>query len=607
MSNSTTRPVPGTHHLIYLLLIIPTGLSITVLLSDSRRWTLTGDLYTFINTYRTSVQTAIQILATLLGTIQLVTICRLINNATRILFTRPTHHTTLNHLALWSSLSTPTTNFSLPLPQILLTLILANLSAVLSALWTGALTPTSATTTTNTTIHIPSYANRSFIKEYPSQIDNTGPSLRTTHGYFTYSVGVGLLTSLVSSASSASPLTGTLRNRTHSKLDSTGYTYTGRSYGVGAPVGLTDSSVSLYPWASNYTYRERGYDAQISCIYNASSLFILQDTYYNALFDARGPLPDSNSSSGEYSVYTGWSTDTIVALGVASDPIAYTKSRYVAAAAGESYLALNASQCVVTFIPTWFQVSVAVKDKEIYVSRINSSSLDPSEKQDEIDIDPTNRTIHVAMRQLELISNDLTSFYRSTLGDAFNTSIADYTTNVNSSSISNTTAALTGIKNAYISLVDDILESYAAAQLVVGNFTAPATATVTIDALRLGSRVYIVAVFVVSLVVVGVVGVEAARTRGWRGLPGFDFLDGRMLVLGAANGGRGIAERAAERGWRSTGGIGVRLVGVGRQGWALVWGERLDKSRRKGEKEKLGHAQGRGRRGSQETLVDGWI
>ncbi|RAK95481.1 uncharacterized protein BO80DRAFT_418752, partial [Aspergillus ibericus CBS 121593] len=549
MSDST-RPVPWAHHLIYLLLLLPTGLSITLLLSDSRHWTLTGDLYTFINTYRTSVQTAIQILATLLSTIQLVIICRLINHATRILFSRPTHHTTLNDLALWSSLSTPTTNFSLPLPQILLTLILANLSAVLSALWTGALTPTSATTLTNTTISIPSYANRTFIKEYPSQIDNTGPSLRTTRGYFTYSVGVGLLTSLVSSASTASPLTGTLRNRTHAKLDSTGYSYTGRSYGVGSPVGLTDSAVSFYPWAANYTYHERGYDAQIDCIYNASSQFILQDTFYNALYDARGALPDSNTSSAEYSVYTGWSTDTIVALGVASDPIAYTKTRYVAAAAGASYRALNASQCLVTFIPTWFQVDVAVKDKTISISKLNTSS--PSQREEETDIDPTNRTIHVVMRQLELISNDLTSFYRSTLGDAFNTSIADATTNLNSTSpspshpISNTSAALTGIQNTYISLLDDILSCYASAQLIVGNFTLPATATVRIDALRLGSRVYIIAVFVVSLLVVGIVGMEAGRTKGWRNLPGFDFLDARMLVLGAANGGRGVAERAAE-------------------------------------------------------------
>ncbi|OOF98061.1 hypothetical protein ASPCADRAFT_164267 [Aspergillus carbonarius ITEM 5010] len=553
MSHSTPRPVPAAHHLIYLLLLLPTGLSIALLLSDSRHWTLTGDLYTLINTYRTSVQTALQILATVLGTIQLVTICRLINNATRIRFTRPTHHTTLNHLALWSALSTPTTNFSLPLPQILLTFLLANFSAILSALWTGALTPTATTTTTNTTIHIPSYTNRTFIKEYPSQIDNTGPSLRTSHGYFTYSVGVGLLTSLISSASSASPLTGTLRNRTHPKLDSTGFTYTGRSYGVGAPVGLTDASIALYPWAANYTYRERGYDAQLTCVYNTSSLFLLQDTYYNALYDARGPLPDSNSSSGEYSVYTGWSTDTIVALGVASDPIAYTKSRYVAAAAGRSYLALNASQCLVTFIPTWFQVDVTIQNKQIYVSRINSSFFSPfltSSEEQEMDIDPTNRTIHVVMRQLELISNDLTSFYRSTLGDAFNTSIADFTTSSNSTSTNTTTTSLTGIKNTYISLLDDILESYAAAQLIIGNFTTPTTATLTIEALRLGSRVYIIAVFVVSLIVVGLVGVEATRTSAWRDLPGFDFLDGRMLVLGAANGGRSIAERAAERGWR---------------------------------------------------------
>ncbi|EHA20674.1 hypothetical protein ASPNIDRAFT_43992 [Aspergillus niger ATCC 1015] len=451
MSEANTRAVPWTSHLIYLLLILPTALSITLLLSDSQHWTLTGDLYTFINHYRTTVQTALQVLATLLGAIQIYSICRLINHATRILFKYSTHHTTLNDLALWSALSTPTTNFTLPLPQILLTLLLANLSAVLSALWTGALTPTSTTTTANTTILIPSYANRSFIKEYPSQIDTTGPSLRTSLGYFTYSVGVGLLTSLVSSASTASPLTGSLRARSHAKLDSTGYSYSGRSYGVGSPVGLADENViSFYPYAANYTYHERGYLAHVSCLYNSSSLFLLEDTYDTALYVAKGPLPDSNVSSGEYSTYTGWSTDTIVALGVASQPAAYTKE---------------------SFVPSWFIVNVGIQEKVVDVVPLNNTTSYPEEEDTDIDIDPTNKTIHVAMRQLELISNDLTSFYRSTLGDAFNTSIADHATNTNttatissnftttttSNSTDNETTTLTAIQNTYISLIDDIL------------------------------------------------------------------------------------------------------------------------------------------------------
>ncbi|PYH88789.1 hypothetical protein BO71DRAFT_126893 [Aspergillus ellipticus CBS 707.79] len=63
-----TRPVPWTSPLFFfLLLLIPTGLGITLLLSDSHHWTLTGNIYTFINMYRTSMQTAIQILATILS------------------------------------------------------------------------------------------------------------------------------------------------------------------------------------------------------------------------------------------------------------------------------------------------------------------------------------------------------------------------------------------------------------------------------------------------------------------------------------------------------------------------------------------------------------
>ncbi|RAH85561.1 hypothetical protein BO86DRAFT_275037, partial [Aspergillus japonicus CBS 114.51] len=556
--SSPSRPVPWTEHLIFLLLLLPTTLSIVLLLADRLHWTIAdGSIYGLINSYRTSVQTGVQALATLLSTVQLLIICRLINQATRIRFAHhhasPTHLTTLS---FWASLSTPAANWTLPPLLLCLTFLLANLSAVLSALWTGALTPTTTTTTHRYPLHIPSYHNTSFIIEYPSQIDRTGPTARTPQGYFTYSVGLGQLTALISSASTASPLLAH-GSRVHPKLDNTGYSYTGRSYGVGASVGLTDSGLrTTYPHATGYTYVEPGYVAHVECAYNRSSAFRLEDLGEYALYAARGPLPDSVNASrrdgGEYSVYTGYSTRTIVAVGVAAQPVAYTRQRYVAVAAGGYYAGLNASQCVVVFEPAWFGVEVAVAGKVVRVvpgSRGNATATTA-------DIDPTNKTIHVAMRQLELISNDLTSFYRSTLGDAFNTSIADYrtsvTTTTTTTNTTNTTEdaiALAGITNVYVSLIDDILAGYASAQLMVGGFTQQTAATVTVEAFRVGSHPYIVCVFATSLGLLLVVAAEMVRTRLWRGLPRWDYMEMKMVVAAASNGGRGIAQRAAEKGW----------------------------------------------------------
>ncbi|RAH64139.1 uncharacterized protein BO66DRAFT_416132 [Aspergillus aculeatinus CBS 121060] len=526
-------------------------------------WTIAaGSIYGLINGYRTSVQTGVQALATLLSTVQLLMICRLINQATRIRFAHrhATQKTQLTTLSFWASLSTPAANWTLPPLLVCATFLLANLSAVLSALWTGALTPTTTTTTHRYPLPIPSYRNTSFILEYPSQIDRTGPTARTPQGYFTYSVGLAQLTALISSASTASPLLANA-SRVHPKLDSTGYSYTGRSYGVGAAVGLTDSALrATYPHATGYTYREPGYVATVECTYNRSTAFRLEALGEYALYAARGPLPDSVNASqrsgGEYSVYTGYSTRTIVAVGVAAQPVAYTRHRYVAVAAGGYYVGLNASQCVVGFEPEWFEVVVGVAAKEIRVGRAAAAAAAAAgdattsgEGNATADIDPTNKTIHVAMRQLELISNDLTSFYRSTLGDAFNTSIADYRTSVTSNTtISEDAIALAGITNVYISLIDDILAGYASAQLMVGGFTRLTRATVTVEAFRVGSHPYIVCVFGTSLALLLAVAAEMGRTRLWRGLPRWDYMEMKMVVAAASNGGRGIAERAAEKG-----------------------------------------------------------
>lgn len=255
-------------HLIFSLHLIPLSLSILLIFSDARNWHMPGNLHTLVDQYRTSVQTAVQAIAAVLAAIEVFMLCRLINLATRIWFTRAP--VSLNMLSFWSALSTPTTNWNLPLRMVVFTVVLGNLSAVISALWTGALTPANTTSIQNATVLVPDWSNLSYIQEYPSEIDKTGLAIRNTKGYLTYSVGISMLGSLLSSVNSASPVDGGMRN--HVKLDNTGYSYHGRSYGVGASAGLLDESVLKTPRATNYSYNEVGLEAAVSCIYNGSSL-----------------------------------------------------------------------------------------------------------------------------------------------------------------------------------------------------------------------------------------------------------------------------------------------------------------------------------------------
>lgn len=527
---------PWQHYLVFTLLLLPTLASLLLLVSNAEEWSLTGYAYRIVTGNRATTQIIVQILSQSLCLIQIFTICRLINFATRIRFTRSP--ISLNTLGLWTALSTPTVNWSLPLGMIIASIIFVNLSTVMSVLWTGALTPVATVSSQDEFVQVPDWSNRSYIKEYQSEVDRTGLTVRDKRGLFTYSVGVGLLGSLVTSASSATTVDGS--ERKHAKLDNTGYAYYGRSYGVGAGVGLVDDNILSNTLVSNYTFQERGYDPQVRCIYNQSADFSLHELPQFMLYAAKGELPDSHGD-GEYSVYVGHSARAIVAAGVTH--VYYpAKTRYVGMAAGKWYQGLNTTQCSITFKPAIFNVSVGRTEKSISVQKLNTTRPIP-------DIDPSLNISQVATRQIELISNDLTSLYRSTLGDAFNASISDYRTSLqttthnptNESTQTETQITLTGLENAIISLIDDILVGYASAQLVVGNFSTPTAAGTQVLSLRLGDSIYINVIAGINAAIIALLAIEALRTRAWRCLPSFDYTDCRGVVVGSSRGGSAIA------------------------------------------------------------------
>ncbi|EKV13165.1 hypothetical protein PDIG_39400 [Penicillium digitatum PHI26] len=143
------------------------------------------------------------------------------------------------------------------------------------------------------------------------------------------------------------------------------------------------------------------------------------------------------------------------------------------------------------------------------------------------------------MRQLELISNDLTSYYRSTLGDAYNASISDYRTSVAGGNLSETRIVKKGMENAVTSLVDDMLVAYALAQLMVSGFEKSTPVVVQVSALRVRSRAYIIASAAITALIVLLAIGEGLRMRWWKDLPSVDYQDSRALILGASRGWQG--------------------------------------------------------------------
>jgi hypothetical protein len=529
---------------LFASLIITTVMSSLLLASSIARWTESGRFYHAIVSNRASTQLAVQLISYLLGLIQVTAICRIINYSTRLRMEQ--NPVSLDMIHLWSSLSAARMDWNLRLQFVLPLLAFISITSVPAALWAGAITPVPTLASREATMNIPKYDTMSLITEYPSEVNKLGPILRTSKGMFSYSVGMKYLGSLLSSAATATPLDGNVR--LHPKYDNSRFVYAGRSYGVGSSPGLTDDFIFENDLAVSYSYRESGYEPIVHCIYNQSSEFVLSDIGEDMLYAAKGNLPDSNNDP-EYSVYVGHGTSAIVAIGVAH-PVTSPR-RHLAIAAGSSYALLNATQCTIDFNPSLFDVSVGLPGRNITVTRL----------ADAADIDPTRNLTKTAMRQLELISNDQTNLYVSLVGDSLNSSIADYISATSNQTIRAPTereAVLAGLTNSFTAMVDDILVSYASAQLMIAEDMLPAPAIVRFNALRFGQDSYIYAIATINGLVVLCVISEAARMRGWKGLLRFNYLDPRSLIVAASRGGKDVAyatskvERSNPALWKSS-------------------------------------------------------
>ncbi|KAK2030811.1 hypothetical protein LX32DRAFT_311069 [Colletotrichum zoysiae] len=513
-------------YIIPLCLTITTALSSVLIVAHVRRWTVNGSWYessfATITSKRAAIQSGIQLIAALLALIHTSTVAVLIQHGSRLAFFKSGGSTTQS-LKGWMNLGIPRLRWDLELRFLLSILVFSCLGLVSSALWVGAMTPVSSTIVEHEMLQVPSFRNTTLIKEYPSEISSAGPSATTKQGLFTYSVGVKLLGSLIASGSSATTSDGSVRK--HAKIDNTQYIYEGRSYGVGSSIGIRDTAITNRSSAVNYLFHEDGYLTHVRCSYNRSMDFAIGSEFPDRIFAVSGWLPDSVGSP-QFSEYIGHSPDAIVAVGVAHS--FESIRRYISIAAGKSYLALNATQCTVDFTPTRFNVSVGIRGRNITV--VPAGQVD--------DFDPQRNLTRTVVRQFELISNDLTNFYESILGNAFLSSVTAWNMSSNQNgTVRETEATLRGLENAVTAMAESMLAAYGAAQLMVGNFSEDREANVTIGVFVIGELAYVVAIAVLNALVLLAVVAETIRTRGWKGLPPFDFSDPEWLITASFRGG----------------------------------------------------------------------
>jgi len=188
----------------------------------------------------------------------------------------------------------------------------------------------------------------------------------------------------------------------HKKLDNSGYSFHGRSYGVGASVGLVgvsslvsqDSNHSAQQTTTRFTFEENGYISQPRCIINQTAdlrfvdLGVINGTFSDQPYAYAGTV---NAFRGTGNLPTGpwlgFTTTGIVTSGSTFSLAATANDThyFYGLVGGEFYAILDKIQCSVTFEPATFKVDVDVLAKNITVSLVT----DRGTTDGAVDIDPS--------------------------------------------------------------------------------------------------------------------------------------------------------------------------------------------------------------------------
>ena len=139
------------------------------------------------------------------------------------------------------------------------------------------------------------------------------------------------------------------------------------------------------------------------------------------------------------------------------------------------------------------------------------------------------------------ISQSATTLYMSLVGEMLNN-------NINSVSIQptnekNDTKMYHAIAESLQVIFDDALLASASAQLIIANDTRATPVVVYVNVLAMGDKRYIYAVIALNAIIVLAFCFEAARTKGWKGLPKFDYASVKSLIVGGSMGGKALGER----------------------------------------------------------------
>ena len=262
---------------------------------------------------------------------------------------------------------------------------------------------------------------------------------------------------MLSAASSASLNKSSLT----SKYDHGGYSYLGRSYGVGTTAGLVDETIVQRHGMSellSYSYQEPGYNAQVSCIHNASQDFHFQPAYEGepgygipAFYYAIGRFPLVPDEHTDFFAVVGNPGDNSIFASMMAK--SYSDVYAIMITGGMTYNILRDPQCEVQFQRTMFQVDVDVTNKFVLVSPLTNHGATTSS-----DFDSTKGLSYTVMGQVNALSMIITSTYTSLFGLSLINNMAATQRDFNASSAKPSERTLNATQDSMTAMIDVVLE-----------------------------------------------------------------------------------------------------------------------------------------------------
>lgn len=517
-------------------LLVTTVLSTWLLVANDRNLQVSGRLARFAQNQRASTQIIVTILSVFLSVLHTYPLATLINFSARFALVK--RGFTLDGLKFWTALGGGVPNWSLPPGRIIVLVLFWALCIVPQSFWTGALTPIDSSRVISggaLKISVPNYSagNKT---GWQVQWRESRDATQNVHGIFSFAPVRFFQGRVIANAAGASSIDGSPQD--HTKQDKTGYLYRGRSYGVGASVGLVTEAIQ----AKGYQYNETGYLTEISCARNPDPDWYLKpsSTDFPAMY-----LATSYKKKGGYYLAGLDADENIVAVNFKGCGDLVAKTRLSPAgcistlevATGKNYVDLNSTMCNVTLTPRTFDVNVNATEKLITVQPLDTSLV--------VQVDDSGWMAYHAVDSLLVTSFMEGTMWTSVYGNALLSNI----NNIKNQSTNplTETELMRGISEAFTSMVDDYLALFASAQLMIANDTRTTSLDISIDTVIIGESIYIICLVVSNAAVIMLFLLTALLTKGWKNLPVFDHTDVKSVIIASSIKSQGIGATAVQR------------------------------------------------------------